>query len=137
MFMSMKEHCDFTYYAIFWFVLHIVILFHFRIERLWREIWTGCTYLFYQLFYFMEDNGILDIDNEIHIQALHIVFKPRIQNHLDQLRCSLRRRPLRTEKNKTPLQLWIEGQIRDPKLDLTEVIQFMYIPSQKRNFCEI
>lgn len=31
-----------------------------RIERLWRDVFLGCTYLFYHLFYCMENCGILD-----------------------------------------------------------------------------
>ncbi|KAK6165736.1 hypothetical protein SNE40_022601 [Patella caerulea] len=85
-----------------------------RIERLWREIWTGCSSFFYQLFNYMEDNNILNIVNDLHMYALHLTFKGRIQHHLDQLRHALTRRPLRTERNKTPLQLWIQGQMMDP-----------------------
>ncbi|XP_052780602.1 uncharacterized protein LOC128217486, partial [Mya arenaria] len=57
-----------------------------RIERLWREVWTGCNALYYGLFFSMEDDGILDVTNERHMLALHLVFKPRIQQHLDNFR---------------------------------------------------
>ncbi|XP_052809272.1 uncharacterized protein LOC128237730 [Mya arenaria] len=86
-----------------------------RIERLWREVWTGCNALYYGLFFSMEDDGILDVTNERHMLALHLVFKPRIQQHLDNFREAISHRPLRTERNKSPLQLWISGQMLDPK----------------------
>ncbi|WAR08005.1 hypothetical protein MAR_017963 [Mya arenaria] len=86
-----------------------------RIERLWREVWTGCNALYYGLFFSMEDDGILDVTNERHMLALHLVFKPRIQQHLDNFREAIYHRPLRTERNKSPLQLWISGQMLDPK----------------------
>ena len=53
-----------------------------QIERLWRDLFLSCTCLFYQLFYFMEANGNLDIDNEIHIFCLHYVFIPRVNASL-------------------------------------------------------
>ncbi len=36
-----------------------------RIERFWRELFQGCTFMLFYLFYFMEDNGLLDINDEI------------------------------------------------------------------------
>lgn len=42
-----------------------------RIERLWRDLFTGCTYLFYNIFCNMEEYGILDNANELHLAALH------------------------------------------------------------------
>ena len=32
-----------------------------RIERLWREVYCGCSFTFYNLFSFMEVEGLLDI----------------------------------------------------------------------------
>jgi len=87
----------------------------FRIERLWREVWNGCSSMFYGLFSSMEDSGILDVNNERHMMALHSVYLPRIQLHMDKFREAVMRRPLRTEGNRTPLQLWISGQLLDPR----------------------
>ncbi|CAG2191379.1 uncharacterized protein LOC143054556 [Mytilus galloprovincialis] len=85
-----------------------------RIERLWREIWSGCVSFYYQLFYHMEEHAILDVTNEDHLKVLHIIFKPRIQDHLDSFAQALMRRPLRSEGSQTPMQLWIKGQTLDP-----------------------
>ena len=41
--------------------------------------------------------------------ALHFVFIPIIQCHLDMFRQGWANHSLRTEKNRTPLQLWIVG----------------------------
>ena len=38
-----------------------------RIERLWRDVFTGVVGLNYNLFSLLEGTGTLDIDNEIHI----------------------------------------------------------------------
>ena len=35
-----------------------------RIERLWRDLFNGCMCFFYFLFYFFEDAGILNVDND-------------------------------------------------------------------------
>ncbi len=42
-----------------------------RIERLWRDVFSSCILTFYSLFYFMEESGLLDIDNPVHLFALH------------------------------------------------------------------
>ena len=34
------------------------------IERLWRDLFTGCTGVFYHTFSYLEDQGLLDISNE-------------------------------------------------------------------------
>lgn len=89
-----------------------------RIERMWRELWNGVTVLFYNLFHFMEDTGLLQVENELHLQVLHLVFIPLIQNHLDRFRDAIQRRPLRTENQRTPLQLWLSGQIQETEPDI-------------------
>ena len=38
-----------------------------RIERLWRYVYYACTYKYYALFRFMEDIGILDVEDEVHL----------------------------------------------------------------------
>ncbi|XP_052760130.1 uncharacterized protein LOC128237304 isoform X1 [Mya arenaria] len=81
-----------------------------RIERLWREVWAGVTSLYYAIFYGLENEGILDPTSEVHIMMLHLVFVPRIQTHLNRFAEALRRRPLRTENNRTPLQLWMTSR---------------------------
>jgi hypothetical protein len=85
-----------------------------RIERLWREVWSGCVSFYYQLFNFMEEQSILNVNAESHMQALHMVFKEKIQGTLDTFARGLLRRPIRSEHHKTPLQLWIRGQTLDP-----------------------
>ena len=61
-----------------------------RIERLWRDVFVGCTYVFYHLFYHMESSGVLDPTNELHLFALHFVFVPRINENLKLLRTQQR-----------------------------------------------
>ena len=78
-----------------------------RIERLWRELYSSCVSLFYNLFYFIEDIGLLDPNSEIDIYVVHLTFLPIIQEQLDLFKSGWASHPLRTERNRTPLQLWI------------------------------
>lgn len=45
-----------------------------RIERLWRDVFSHCTGLYYNLFYAMEDEGLLDCENDLHLFCLHYIF---------------------------------------------------------------
>ena len=67
----------------------------------------------------MEHEGILNVDDEVHLLALHIVYLNRIQSSIDRFVNAVSRRPLRTERNMTPLQLWIMGQVADSEDQLT------------------
>ena len=80
-----------------------------RIERLWRDLYAGCISYFYNFFYFMEDNGVLNICDDLDIYALHITFLPLIQRQLDLFRNGWAKHSLRTEGNRTPEQLWVIG----------------------------
>ena len=45
-----------------------------RIERLWRDVYTGVLSYYHELFHFMEECNILDPLNEVHIACLHYVY---------------------------------------------------------------
>ena len=80
-----------------------------RIERLWRDVFFGCTGLYYDLFSCMEVSGMLDPCNKVDMYALHYVFLPRINRNLDEFAAAHSRAPISTERNKSPVQLWIQG----------------------------
>ena len=80
-----------------------------RIERLWRDLYSGCICFFYNFFHFLEDINVLDVNNEVDQFALHFVFLPVVQIQLDIFKEGWANHPLQTENNKTPLQLWILG----------------------------
>ena len=42
-----------------------------RIEQLWRDMRQSVVKVFYQLFYYLEERGILDSNDDIHIYTLH------------------------------------------------------------------
>lgn len=74
-----------------------------------RDLFYGCAHSFYTLFYAMEDAGLLDPSNEVHLYALHYVFLPRLNQHIAEFVDAHTRAPISTEHNKSPLQLWISG----------------------------
>ena len=80
-----------------------------RIERLWRDVFSACLIMYYNIFYHMEEIGILDIEDEMNIFCLHYIFHSRINNSLDQFRESWNNHPLSTMSQLSPNQLWISG----------------------------
>ena len=53
-----------------------------RIERLWRDLFQGCTALYYNLFYHLENEGLLQPDDHIHLFSLHYTYLLRINASL-------------------------------------------------------
>ena len=80
-----------------------------RIERLWRDVFSGCLVLYYKLFTYLEDIGKLDPSNEFHLCALHHVYLPRLQRSLDHFRTAYISHPLSSCHNFTPAQLFYTG----------------------------
>ena len=65
--------------------------------------------VFYNFFYFLEDAGLLNINDPLDMYTLHLVMLPVIQRQLDLFREGWANHSLRMEHNKTPLQLWTTG----------------------------
>ena len=83
-----------------------------RIERLWRDVFRCVSHIFYYTFYAMEQTGLLDLENPIHMFVLHWVFLGRINYALHEWMDSFNNHPLSTEHNWSPNQLWINGMLR-------------------------
>lgn len=92
-----------------------------NLYRLWRDVWQGVTSVYYHLFYFMEDKGLLDPNDEVHLYCLHTIFVPRINQHLNIWQGSWNSHPLSSCSNRSPVQLWIEGQPVEQMPHQTEV----------------
>ena len=80
-----------------------------RIERLWRDVFTGVLCHYQDLFYHLECNGVLDPDNDVHLFCLHYVFLPRLQAQLQKWRRAWNRHSIRTANGQSPQQLWSIG----------------------------
>lgn len=83
-----------------------------RIERLWVDMRRSVTFLFYRLFYFMEQQGMLDVLNEVHLYALHYVYIPRINHALAVFQEGWNHHGIRTEGHLSPQQLFVQGSLR-------------------------
>ncbi|XP_013888677.1 uncharacterized protein LOC106536054 [Austrofundulus limnaeus] len=85
-----------------------------RIERLWGEVNRVVSFYFKDLFLFMENTGILDSTNPLHIRALHHVYLTRINRSVDEFMSQWNHHSLRTMENRSPLQLWTFGMLQLP-----------------------
>lgn len=65
----------------------------------------------------MENEGLLDIGNDVHLFALRYVFKERINSSLKVLAEGWNHHLLSTEGNMSPAQLWVWG-LRQLLIDL-------------------
>lgn len=80
-----------------------------RIERLWKDLYYQKIFTFYQLFYHLEDCGVLDVTNELHLFALQYVFLPRINANLAEFIEGWCAHGISSANSRTPTQLWIMG----------------------------
>jgi hypothetical protein len=92
-----------------------------RVERLWRDVFRCIAHIFYYTFQAMEETGLLDRNDTVHLFVLHYVFLPRINNALDSFREAWNNHPIRTEHNWSPVQIWMNGMIDLRNQHLTAV----------------
>jgi hypothetical protein len=76
-----------------------------RIERLWLDVFNQCTVVFYNLFYALEEEGVLDCANEVHLFCLHYVYTSRINRALNVFKQAWNLHPLSSKGNLSPCQL--------------------------------
>ena len=57
----------------------------------------------------MENQDLLNPDNEYHVWCLHYVFLPIVNRHIKNWKDAWVNHPIRTERNKTPIQLSVTG----------------------------
>jgi hypothetical protein len=77
-----------------------------RIEHLWRDVHKDSLEAFRQTFMYLEEVGLLDMENQVHCMCLYLVFRHRIQQSLDRTRDAWNHHKLRTEGNKTPIAIY-------------------------------
>ena len=61
----------------------------------------------------MEQSGILDVENPIHIFTLHLVFTSRINTALTEFANMFNNHRLSTEHGWTPNQIWLNGILNE------------------------
>ena len=95
-----------------------------RIERLWRDVRSTMIQTYRNIFYYMENQQLLDPDNDLHLYCLQSVYIPRINKSLLEFREQYNHHPLRTANNRSPYQLFLEGMIMNRHSDHTAVSNF-------------
>ena len=79
-----------------------------RIERLWVDVYSAVLQLYYRLFYFLENIGILD---PIHLYTLHYIFLPRIEQSLQSFSSGWNQHSISHCKGHSPLYLYTKGML--------------------------
>lgn len=82
-----------------------------RIERLWRDLHSCVTKLFYRLFYFLESHGLLDHNDPRCLFALEYVYLPRINRSIDMFIEGWNNHGIRTAGRHSPRQLFVSGTL--------------------------
>ncbi|KAJ3757240.1 hypothetical protein EV360DRAFT_71318, partial [Lentinula raphanica] len=77
-----------------------------RIERLWRDVRKDSLESFRKIFKYLEDNGLLDMTNNIQRLCLYVVFQPRIQQSLNRTADAWNQHRISTAGHKTPIALY-------------------------------
>lgn len=86
-----------------------------RIERLWAELNRVVSRHFINIFY-LEEHGLLDSLNELHLFCLHYVYLPRTERAVTEFRNQWNNHGLSTQGGRTPLQLWHSGVLSNPQI---------------------
>uniref|UniRef100_A0A9J8DGK1 Integrase core domain-containing protein n=1 Tax=Cyprinus carpio carpio TaxID=630221 RepID=A0A9J8DGK1_CYPCA len=95
-----------------------------RIECLWRDVWTSVTHLYYLVLHSLEEDGLLDLSDAVHLFCAHYVFLPRLAEAHHTFTEGWDNNPLRSEGGLTPNQLWVMGHMQNP-CDADEDLQNM------------
>lgn len=99
-----------------------------RIERLWRDVFQNVSLPFYQWFYVLEDQDLLDVGNEVHIRVLQFSFLPLYNRRLSEWTASWNRHNIRTAGNKSPMQLWLSEEAANTDHEEVKFCSFLTVP---------
>ena len=83
-----------------------------EIEWLHRDVTSGVLHGYLEQFKQLERYGLLDGSNDVHLFALHFVYKERISRSLQEFNAHWNHDSLSTENSLSPLQLWSQGVLQ-------------------------
>lgn len=92
-----------------------------RIERLWVDVFKEVCDSIYTELYCLENQRLLDIENIKHRFCVQYIYKSVINRKLLSFSFAWNVHNLRTESNKTPRQLWLEGILANYNTNSTAV----------------
>ncbi|XP_034549223.1 uncharacterized protein LOC117819842 [Notolabrus celidotus] len=119
-----------------------------RIERFNRDLNKNCSHVYAPIFYEMESQGILDLENPTDLFCLHYIFLPRINRTLEEFRAAYNHHSISSEGNRTPVQLFALDNhllhLHSLELQAAEVVassslssQAVFLPLNNRDFQEL
>jgi hypothetical protein len=73
-----------------------------RIERFWRDLYDGVTWLYRKIFQSLEEAGVLNIGCDDDLYALHYVFLARINWHIEEFIQGWNAHSISTANNPSP-----------------------------------
>ena len=89
-----------------------------RIERLWRDVNRIVARVYKNVFYYLESCGVLDPLSDVDLFCLHLVYISRINKSLEEFTRQHNNHPLRTERNRSPLQLFCRPMFQSAVSDV-------------------
>lgn len=87
------------------------------------------TQLFYEILHSLEEDGLLDLSNAVHLFCAHYVFVPRLAEALCAFTGGWDNHSLGSEGGLTPNQLWVMGQMQNP-CDLAGLLKLSSLQRQ-------
>ncbi|KAL2085762.1 hypothetical protein ACEWY4_019082 [Coilia grayii] len=102
-----------------------------RIERLWRDVRTFVTSKYYNVLWSLEQDQLLDVSSTEDLFCVHLVFLPKLKMDLESFVEGWNSHPVRTERNRTPEQLWWLG-LMTTDIDQPENIEAGFLNIFKR-----
>ena len=82
------------------------------VERTHGDVYSGVLVFYACIFEQLEADGYLNVMH-VYLFSLHHIYIPRIENSLQELVGQLNNRPISTERNLSPLQLWEMGMLEN------------------------
>ena len=95
-----------------------------RVECTHKGVYAGVLCHFANIFSGMEDMGLIDPLNEVHLFSLHFVYIPRITRALQHFISHWNNHPVSSEYQLSPLQTFATGILKTCTLDTLELRVF-------------
>ena len=92
-----------------------------RIERLWKDVYYQVIEKYYNLFYSLEDRGVLNVESNIHIAVLQIISLSKINKELKQFQEAWNHHKISSANNMTPNQLWFGSVLSNLNTSATPI----------------
>ena len=76
-----------------------------KVERTRLDVCAGVLVFYANIFQEQENDGSLDVLNDIHIFSLHHIYIPSVNNSLNEFVQQINNRPVSSERNQSSLQM--------------------------------